>query len=230
MKKSAAILSLAILFSCGTKEPEKNAIETTVKDKAAEMTNGDTETETGHALGHKKYDIKSGIITYEVKMEMAGTVTKSKKIMYFDDYGVKECEEEYKIDKKGTETLDKKDFVKDGYRYICSIGSKDGLKTNGSGYGVAAPFNMDEASSMKDNKFKKLSDQAICTKTCNSFSMETPSGLITLYGWNHIVLKTTLDNPSMKMRNEVTAIKVEENVEIPADKFEVPKGVVLQNM
>ncbi|MBA3662769.1 MAG: hypothetical protein H0W61_00985 [Bacteroidetes bacterium] len=228
MKKTAAILSLAIMFSCGTKESEKNTAGP-VKDTAAGAS-ADTAGATTETEGHRKYDIKSGIVSYEIKMEMAGVVTKSKRVLYFDDYGVKECEEEYKIDGTGAETLDKRDFVKDGQRYICSVGSKDGLKTKGSGYGVAAPFNMDEASTMKDNKFKKLNDETICGKTCNSFSMETPSGLITMYGRNHIVYKTTLDNPSMKMKSETVATDVKENVEIPAEKFEVPKGVVLQNM
>lgn len=232
MKKAVSILSLAILVACNSSSKEENKeIQAAANDKAAEMTNGATNAPVAEAAeGHKKYDIKSGIITYETKMEMMGTVMKSKKILYFDDYGIKECEEEYKADENGKEVLDKRDFVKNGDRYVCNPAYNNGSKSKAMGYGVAAPFNLDEASTMKDNNFKKLGDETVCGKPCNGFSMVTPSGTIKMWGWNKITLKTTLDEPSMKIKSETIATKIQENVAIPADKFEVPTGVVLQNM
>src|SRR5580765_6507469 len=56
----------------------------------------------------KKYDIKSGIITYDTEMEMAGMKIPGKVVLYFDDYGIKECEETYKSGKLA------ESFVSDG--------------------------------------------------------------------------------------------------------------------
>jgi hypothetical protein len=232
MKKTAALLSLTLLFSCSSeKKPETNAIQEAAQNKAAEMTNGASAAPAPETnSNYKKYDTKSGIVTFETKMEMSGMTIKTKSVVYFDDYGIKECEETYKTDASGKEALTDRSFVKDGFRYTCSIENKGGIKTKALGYGVAAPFNMDEASTMKDVQFKKTGDETICGKPCESFSMVTPSGVIKMFGWNKIALKTTLDNASMKMKTETVATKVEENVSIPADKFEVPKDVVMKEM
>jgi hypothetical protein len=231
MKKIVAILSLALLFSCNNsgKESDTNGMQ---DSKAAEVTNEATNTPASETKStYKKYDIKSGIVSYETTMQMSGMKIKTKTILYFDDYGIKECEEEYKADAAtGKEMLAARNFVKDGYRYTCSVENKGGVKTKAMGYGVAAPFNMDEAATLKDNQFKKIGDETICGKSCNGFSMVTPSGNIKMYGWNRITLKTIVDNASMKMKTETIATKVEENVSIPSDKFEVPKDVVMTDM
>lgn len=41
----------------------------------------------------KKYDIKSGIITFETTVKMMGMTITKKSIVYFDEYGMKECKE-----------------------------------------------------------------------------------------------------------------------------------------
>jgi hypothetical protein len=233
MKKTAAVLSLALLFSCNNSgtESNKNAMQDTAKKMASGMTNGASDVTVAEPVAsYKKYDIKSGIVTFETSMQMSGMNIKTKNILYFDDYGIKECQEEYKTDASGKEMLTKRDFVKEGFRYICSIENKGGSKTKAMGYGVASPFNMDEASTMKDNQFKKIPDETVCSKSCNAFSMVTPSGNIKMYGWNRITLKTVVDNPSMKMKTETVATKVEENASIPAEKFEVPKDVKMVDM
>jgi hypothetical protein len=229
MKKITTLLSLIIFFSCNNSKNESVNTATAV-DKAAEMTNGATTEKTSEATAVKKYDIKSGIITYETSMSMSGMNIKTKKILYFDDFGSKECEEEYKIDPTGKEVLANRNFVKDGFHYICSIENNGGVKTKERGTGVAAAFNMEEASSMKDSQFKKTADETVCGKACNSFSMVTPSGNIKMFGWNKITLKTVTDNASMQMKSEQVATKVEENASIPADKFEVPAGMKITDM
>ncbi|MDI1355381.1 MAG: hypothetical protein PSX36_10705 [bacterium] len=226
MKKTATIFSLAALLSCGgSKEPSTTGNQDAAADKAVEMTNGASAAAPVETVSDfKKYDIKSGIVTFETKMEMSGMVIKKKSILYFDDYGIKECEEQYDVDAAtGKEVLTDRNFVKDGYHYICSVENKGGIKTKQNGYGVAALFNMSEAESMKENKFKKLPDETVCGKVCNAFSMETPSGKISMCGWNRIVLKTRVENESMK--TETVAKTISENATIPGDKFEVPNGV-----
>lgn len=229
MKKTISILFISLLCSCSNSGKEATSQEA-VNDKAAEMTNGAANsTSSEQALIENKYDIKSGIINFETKMEMAGMVIKSKKILYFDDYGNKECEEEYGDDPaSGKEVLKSRSFTKDGYQYILSFENKSGLKSKLRGAGVAAKFDMDEASAMKENKFVKLADETVCGKTCTAFSMETPAGKIKMYGWNRINLKTVLNGASMK--SESAATKIQESVTIPADIFEVPKDMPITEM
>lgn len=230
MKKILTIISLVALFSCNNSKSESknNQIPDAAKDKAAEMTNGASNKSTDAPTNAKKYDSKSGIITYETTLSMNAMKIKTKQILYFDDYGVKECQEEYNFDEASKSyVLDKTDFVKDGFRYIISLGNKSGIKSKASGTGVNAKFDLAEAATQKENQFKKLGDETICGKSCNGFSMVTPSGIIKMFGWNKIALKTTLDNSAMKMKSECVATKIEENVSIPADKFEVPKDVKL---
>ena len=43
----------------------------------------------------KKYDIKSGVVTYDQVMKMGSFEMKKKVIVYFDDYGMRECRETY---------------------------------------------------------------------------------------------------------------------------------------
>ena len=229
MKKCFAILSLLFLFSCGNKNSDAvadNPIDA-AKEKASEMTNGATDNSVA-ASTDKKYDSKSGIVTIETTASVSGMTVKTKQVLYFDDYGRKECQEQFVFDQStNAYVLDTKDLVKDGFRYIISTVQKTGMKTKAQGSGVAAKFDMDEAATMKDMKFKKIGDETICGKVCNCFSRVTPSGNITMFGWNKIVLKTITDNPEMKMKTVAVATKIEENVSMPSDKFEIPKDVKL---
>ncbi|MGD0592003.1 MAG: hypothetical protein ABSA44_14580 [Bacteroidota bacterium] len=47
----------------------------------------------------KKYDIKSGIVTYDLIMKMGTMEMKKKTIVSFDDFGMKECRETFSDNK-----------------------------------------------------------------------------------------------------------------------------------
>ncbi|MEK6780762.1 MAG: hypothetical protein AABY93_03600 [Bacteroidota bacterium] len=207
MKKPATLLLFAFLVSCsGNKNEESNSSD-------------------------KKYDLESGIITFSTTMKIGERNITQKKILYFEDYGIRECEEEYTVDTaSGQEILDSKTFVKDGYYYTCSIADKTGVKTKTSGYGVATSFRMHKDSTAEGKKYAELDTEKICGKSCDAFSMESPSGTITQYGWKRILLKTIFINPATKTYSETVAIKIEENVSIPSDKFEIPDEVVIKDM
>jgi hypothetical protein len=65
----------------------------------------------------KKYDIKSGIVTYELNMKMGKMEIKKKTVVYFDDFGMKECRETYSKDNKleGTYFSDEKNLYSVNY-------------------------------------------------------------------------------------------------------------------
>lgn len=224
MKTTALLLSLVFLCSCGNHEPEAMK---TANEKAAEIANGATNTPAAAQTStYKKYEIKSGVVTFETSTEVGGYSLNSKQVLYFDDYGLKECEEKYTTDAAGgKETLTDRAFVKDGYRYTCSVENKGGTKTKAIGYGIAVQFNMDEAAKQKDLKYSGIPDETICGKACKGFSMTSPSSVMYMHGWSGITLKSVLNNKTVK--SSTVATKIEENVAIPPDKFEVPAGVTI---
>jgi hypothetical protein len=232
MKSITSLLAIGLLISCGGggNQNTDNADVEMAKGMATGVTGGAVDAMVSAAAATKKYDVKSGIVTYDCLMSMSGMNIRTKKVLYFDDYGNQECEETYKVDPSGKESLSDRNFVKDGFRYSCSVEYGGGAKTKAMGTGVAARFNVDEASTMKDNKFAKLGDENVCGKTCNGFSMETGSGKISMHGWSGIALKTVLDNAAAGMKSESKAVKFEENAAVPADVFSVPAGVKMTEM
>src|SRR5687768_4624980 len=109
MKNLFYILSAAIFWSCngGKNDAASNANEAAAT--ASGMSDGATESQEV-ATGTNKYDLKSGIITFETVMSLDGSDIRSKKVLYFDDYGRKECEETYRPDASGKEALVERNF------------------------------------------------------------------------------------------------------------------------
>lgn len=184
-----------------------------------------------HAAGYHKYDTKSGIVTYDVVMSMMGMNIKTQRIVYWDDYGVTECQEDYKDDGTGTMTLKDVVFEKDGIRINYSAEQRSGIKRKAVGYGVAGRYETDLTPKMKtEYKYKDLAPETILGKQCVGEFMATPYGDVNTYGWNHIMLKYDLNNEKAGMRTITTATKLEENVAIPQSKFVVPGDVGLKEM
>ncbi len=171
----------------------------------------------------KKYGIKSGIITFETAMEMSGMKIPGKKMIYFDDYGMKECEETYEDD------VLKESFVSDGKdRFKLFHAGKTIYKVGTATNGIAMPFNWDEVS-QKDKGAgiaKSGGKVTVAGKECDSFTYVTETAgaqTTTKYaGWNHILLSMELSTSDMK--SSEIAIKFEENAVVPADKFKAPAG------
>jgi len=170
----------------------------------------------------KKYDIKSGVITYESVNSFG---IKTKIIVSFDDYGMKECRDTYLGDKL------KESFFSDGknlYRvnHIEKTAYNVGPAYRGTELRVEWTEFGTEAD-RKSGKYKKLPPKKIADKNCEMFEYNDGKGTITQYGgWNKILLYM-----DMKMKDMETiqrALKVEENVKVPAEKFEIPKGYKIE--
>jgi hypothetical protein len=229
MKKALIYLPVILMLSCNSgNDEDKN--DGTMKDTANDVASSQP-VNAATDKGYKKYEIKSGIVFYEVNMEVAGMSVKSARKLYFDDFGLTECEEEYKKNEAtGKDELDTRTFVKDGMRYSYSPSYKNGSTSKALGYGVAAIFNMDEARTLKENNFRELPGETVCGKQCQSFSIETGSGKLIMSGWKGIALKTVLDNPSSGMKSVTQAVRIQENAAIPAEIFTVPDDIKLVSM
>lgn len=180
-----------------------------------------------------KYNIKSGIITYDTEamgMKMPTT-------LYFDDYGNIECQEvKMEMEMMGTKvTTHNLTITKDGYIYTIDLTNKTGSKMKMMPNAATANMsgmdftNLSEEF-LKSMKMKKEGSESVCGKSCDVYSIDNESmgmkGTFAIY--NSIPMKTNIEAMGMPMT--MNATKFEENVEIPADKFEVPADIQVTEM
>jgi hypothetical protein len=173
----------------------------------------------------KKYDIKSGIVTYEQIMKMGKMEIKEKIVVYFDDYGMKECKDTYSDDKVEESYLsDGKDL------YIVKPKQKKAFRQGTASRGTELRVEWTEFGTEADRKagkYKKLPAMTVAGKNCEVFEYNDGEGTITRYGgWNKILLYMDLQTKSTQSTQR--AVKVEENVTISPDKFKVPAGFAVQ--
>ncbi|MEO8168535.1 MAG: hypothetical protein ABI623_09820 [bacterium] len=171
----------------------------------------------------KKYDIKSGIITFETTMKMAGMTIPKKDIVYFDDYGMKECKDTYKDDKLS------ESFFSDGkFLYKVIHDDKTAYKSGNAYRGTEMKFDWNEisANDKKAGKAKQVGDMKVAEKPCKAYEYSSGGNTTTFAGWNGITLLTDLKSKSISSVSR--AVKIEENAKVPASKFAVPAGYALK--
>lgn len=173
----------------------------------------------------KKYDIKSGIITFESIMKMGNFEVKDSIKVYFDDYGMKECKETYKSGKL------EESFLSDGKNLFLLKPQQKTAYNRGTAYrGTELCVEWSEFGTEKDRKsgkYKKLPSQKIVGKDCDMFQYDNGKGTITQYGgWNKIMLYMEVKTKGLESIQR--AIKVEENVNVSPVKFTVPKDYKIE--
>jgi hypothetical protein len=99
-------------------------------------------------------------------MKMSGMTITTKSLVYFDDYGAKECKESYK-DGKVEEA-----YFSDGKSlYKVAYEQKRALKAGRASRGAEFKFDWNEISDKdkKAGKAKRLPNVTVAGKTCQSF-------------------------------------------------------------
>jgi hypothetical protein len=206
----AVLASVTLLFSCKSKTSETDA---TSESPAANET----------ATPKGKYTIKSGIVEY--KTQMMGM--NMKQVMSFDDYGKKEVTE-IKMEMMGvkihTVTLNK-----DGYVYTIDMVKKTATKSpsyQGSNQNIDFENLSEEMA--KDMKLKKEGTEVFMGKTCEKMSIDyekmNMKGIYLVYKGVPLMVDTDMGTMKMKLIGE----KFVENSVIPAENFEVPADIKIQ--
>lgn len=158
----------------------------------------------------KKYGIKSAIITLETTMKMMGMTFTTKSIVYFDEYGMKECKESYKDGKL------EEFFFSDGKSlYKVAHDQKRVSKAGTASRGTEFKFDRNEISDKdkKAGKAKQLSTMTVAGKTCQSYEYSDGGTTTKFAGRSSICLLT---ETKMKDMSTLTrALKIEENAKIP---------------
>lgn len=169
----------------------------------------------------KKYDIKSGIITYDVVTKMGSFAMNSRAIVYFDEYGMKECKETYTGDKL------EECFFSDGKDlYAVKIKQKTAYRRGSAYRGTELRVEYTEFGTDKDRSsgiVKRIPSMKVADKPCEMIEVNDGKGTVTKYGgWNKILL--LMDTKTKDMQTTMRAVKVEENVKVQPEKFRVPSG------
>ncbi len=165
--------------------------------------------------GHR-YGIKSGILTQ--KSEMGETT------VYFDNYGALEAQKT-KMNFMGNE-MEMTILRRDGKTYMINTTEKQVQEMPDGGMGGNSINFLNLTDAVKSaNKIKEVGKETVLGKECTKYTMEASQmGMTisqTVWVWQGIALKSLTDGGQFTFGNE--AVKFEENVEIPASTFEIPK-------
>ena len=174
----------------------------------------------------KLYEVKSGIVTMEVDM-MGRKIVRE---IHFDDYGAKQATiSEMRGQKmRGVEV--------DGEMLMINDAEKTAMKMPAMGMGGGSNerinFLNTDPKYIKKNKIKVLGTETYLDRECTKYSVALfMMGQVvkqTVWVYKGITLKSSLATDFGEMVQAAT--KLEEDVEIPAETFEVPEGLTIQTM
>lgn len=179
-----------------------------------------------------KYQLKSGIIHMDVENGIMSGVSKS--ILYFDNYGNKECTEtNMEMEMMGQKIkIHQLSIIADGYIYAIDLDKKTGTKMKMSSLSDPSKIDYNNLNSneMKEYNIKKEGTETLLGKKCDIYSMSHAK--MNLKGktwiWNGINMKSNISMGGITVKTTTT--KIEENASVPSSKFVVPNGIKIQNM
>lgn len=175
-------------------------------------------------------DKDAGIYGYESGMvETHFGDMKNKEILYFDKWGTISAKYTYTENRNSGEVnLSSIVIIKDETVYMIDPVEKTGLKMkNPLGYN-----NIGDAKEalefQEERKIKMLGSQLTGTevlngKKCDVYKDDAEEMGQTTYIHKGLILKTSIDMFGDEIISEATDIQF--NIKIPADKFEIPKGI-----
>jgi len=172
----------------------------------------------------KKYDIKSGKATLEFVSTIGSTQIKMTRIVYFDDYGTKECQETYSNGKL-TGIL-----FSDGKNKISlRLASKKAQNQGPTNTGIGMRVDINDMGTKKDiesGRVKKMLPMTIAGQTCEVIQVNNGRTPDIYAGWHHVMVYMKSNNSGVN--TEIKAVKLEANVAVPKDKFQIPVGFTMQ--
>lgn len=218
MKRISATLLLLCLTiaACGKKADEpKNAGDTTkMKEPAAEA----TATTAGSGKGDMK--ITSGMI----EMDMKAMGQTMKMVMYWDDNGARKSGE-MNTEVMGQQ-MNMRMIEKDGTQYSYDATKKTGTKMPAQGglMGDGAPdiTKLSDAEKKAIN-LQEIGEKELLGKACKGYSFTKDGIAAKVWMWENIPL--LLESSANGMTMTMTATKLETDISIPAEKFELPADV-----
>ena len=169
------------------------------------------------------YEVKSGIVTME--MDMMGR--KVVQEIYFDDYGAKQA---MMVDFQGKKM---RAVEVDGENVMIDDEQKTAMKMPAMGMTNEKINFLDKSEkNIRKNKIKELGTEVVADRECTKYSVAVfMMGQVvkqTVWVYKGITLKSSITTDFGEMVQEAT--KLVEDVEIPAETFEMPEGIKIQQM
>ncbi len=166
-----------------------------------------------------KYDIKSGIITYETTTVEGRVQISGRIVVSFDQYGRLECKDTY------VGGMLKESVLCDGKTvYTVLHDQRIVFKRGPATRGTEVRFDWEAMPSnvKSEGHAKKISSMIVAGKICEAFERSTPQGKVTYAGADHILLycERHLQGENWVMK----AVSVEEPKTVPVWKFVPPAG------
>jgi hypothetical protein len=157
-------------------------------------------------------------------MAVAGMQIKTNKIVYFDDYGMKECQETYK-DGKLTTVF----FCNGKDKIVLLLKNKKAQNQGPAQDGIGMRVDINSMGTEKDidaGTVKKVAPMVIDSQSCEVIQVTRGTEIDPYGGWHHVMvyLKTASSGAS----TEIKAVKLQANAVVPKEKFEIPAGFTLQ--
>ena len=168
--------------------------------------------------GYKKYLIKSGSFENQTVLSTISVHMAYKTIIYFDDYGMKECRDTY------TGEILEERFMCDGVNTYKIVPKEKTAYMVGKAYrGTEPRFSWDEVDKADKTSGKaiKLSDTLMAGKKCERYQVKAEGVTATYAGYKNISFLTMIISPGGTSLTRCVSIEV---MDIPAEKFTIPEG------
>ncbi len=172
--------------------------------------------------GYKKYLIKSGSFENQTVLSTISVHMAYKTIIYFDDYGMKECRDTY------TGEILEERFLCDGINTYKIVPKEKTAYLVGKAYrGTEPRFSWEEVDKVdkKSGKTLRLADTLIAGKKCERYQVTAGGVTATYAGYKNISFLTLIISPGGTSLTRCVAIEV---MNIPAEKFTIPDGYATQ--
>ena len=212
------IILLLFVVGCGNKsdEDDQNSLAESINEQGLFAKPADA-----------TYEIKSGIVTFENAI-MKGM----NQIFYFDDYGRKEArytfmDMEVMGEKISTGNVE---IHIDSFLIHYDLQSQEGSKiishlSIGGAKDIPKDFSELTPEFIEDFQLKELGKKQILGKECKGYEA-TAMGIKTeIWVWSGIALYSRIFMSNDGKPIEIKASKLEVNVPVPADKFQVPPEI-----
>ena len=206
-------ISILLLISCNNTPSSKkqDSVPEPVTDLQAANKN-DT------IPSYKKYDVRSGVITFNTSMNTLTVNVSYKTIISFDNYGMRERRDTY------DGNVLSETFLCDGFNnYNISHIHKKIVRTGKAYRGTESRFGWDTINEedIKSGKVIKKPTQVIANKTCRVFSINTGVASVTYGGWKHIILLNEVQSPGGKSLSKAVNVEI---YPVDPETFKLPKG------
>jgi hypothetical protein len=171
---------------------------------------------------YHKYDVPSGVITFNTTMNTLTVNVTYKTVVSFDHYGMRERRDTYDGNVL-TET-----FLCDGFNnYNISHTLKKIVRTGKAYRGTESRFGWDaiRPEDIKSGKVVKKPAEIIADKKCQVFSIMTGVATVTYGGWNHIILLNEVQSPGGKSSSKAVDVQI---FSVDPETFKLPKGYAVK--